>query len=153
MTDYLDLSAFHLRPQNGDKPYWIFDPKSDAEYEKLARFLHIDEIALKILTEGQTHLEQTGGGLESGEQADWSKIYKVKFSDPETNAELKTEKRETIYVLIVVMVKDDKFTKFWAAFLCSKRNSKYLFADQAAYHDVVREGLEVGHAPPLHGPN
>ena len=153
MTDYLDLSAFHLRPQDGDKPYRIFDPKSDAECEKLAKFLHIDEIALKILTEGQARLQQTGGALEPGEKADWSKIYKVTLSDPETDTELKTEKRETIYVLIVVMVKDGKFTKFWTAFLCSKRNSKYLFADQAVYHDIVREVLEVGHTPPFHGLN
>jgi len=153
MTDYLDLTRFYLRPQEGNRPYWIFDPKSDAEYHQLAEFLHIDEIALKILTEGESHLEQAGGGLEPGEQADWSKIYKVTLSDPDTDAELKTEKRETIYVLMVVMVKDRKFTKFWIAFLCSKKNRKYLFADQEAYHDEVREVLQAGHAASLHGPN
>jgi len=153
MTDHLDLSAFHLRPQDGDKPYWIFDPISAAEYDQLEEFLHIDEIAAKIVAEGEAHLEQAGGGLEPGEQADWSKIYKVTLADPETDAELKTEKGETIYVLMAVMVKDGKFTKFWAAFLCSKENSKYLFADQAAYHDEVREVLKVGHTPPLHGSN
>jgi hypothetical protein len=153
MTDYLDLSEFHLRPQNGARPYFIFDPKGDAEYEKLAKFLHIDEIALKILTEGQARLEQTGGELEPGERADWSKIYKVTLSDPETDAELKTEKRETIYVLMVVMDQNGKFTKFWVAFLCSKKNTKYLFADQDAYHDQVREVLEAGHTPHLYGWN
>lgn len=75
------------------------------------------------------------------------------LSDFETDTEIKTEKGETIYVLIVVMVKDGKFTKFWTAFLCSKRNSKYLFADQAVYHDIVPEVLEVGHTPPFHGLN
>jgi hypothetical protein len=153
MTAYLDLSQFHLCLQEEDKPYWIFDPKSDVEYEQLEEFLHIDEIAAKLVTEGEAHLEQAGGGLEPGEQADWSRIYKVTLSDSETDAEIKTEKGETIYVLIVVMVKDGKFTKFWAAFLCSKKNSKYLFADQAAYHDIVREVLEASHTPPLHGPN
>ena len=153
MTDYLDLSQFHLCLQEDDKPYWIFDPKSDAEYDQLAEFLHIEEIAAKLVTEGEAHLEQAGGTLELGEQADWSRIYKVTLSDSETDTEIKTEKGETIYVLIVVMVKDGKFTKFWTAFLCSKRNSKYLFADQAVYHDIVPEVLEVGHTPPFHGLN
>jgi hypothetical protein len=153
MTAYLDLSQFHLCLQEDDKPYWIFDPKSDAEYDQLAEFLHIDEIAAKLATEGEAHLEQAGGGLEPRDQADWSRIYKVTLSDSETDAEIKTEKGETIYVLIVVMVKDGKFTKFWAAFLCSRKNSKYLFADQAAYHDIVREVLEACHTSPLHGLN
>ena len=56
MTDYLDLSQFHLCLQEDDKPYWIFDPKSDAEYDQLAEFLHIEEIAAKLLTEGEAHL-------------------------------------------------------------------------------------------------
>jgi len=76
MTDYLDLSQFHLCLQEDDKPYWIFDPKSDAEYDQLAEFLHIEEIAAKLLTEGEAHLKQAGGGLEPGKQADWSRIYK-----------------------------------------------------------------------------
>jgi hypothetical protein len=153
MTEYLDLSQFHLCLQEDDKAYWIFDPKSDAECDQLAEFLHIEEIAAKLVTEGEAHLEQAGGALEPGEQADWSRIYKLRLSDSETDTEIKTEKGETIYVLIVVMVKDGKFTQFWTAFLCSKKNSKYLFADQAAYHDIVREVLEVGHTPPLHSQN
>jgi len=153
MTAYLDLSQFHLCLQEDDKPYGIFDPKSDAEYDQLAKLLHIDEIAAKLITEGEAHLEQAGGGLEPGEQADWSRIYKVTLSDSKTAAEIKTKKGEIIYVLIVVMVKEGKFTKFWAAFLCSKKNSKYLFADQAGYHDIVREVLKASHTPPLHGLN
>jgi hypothetical protein len=43
-TTPLSLKTRHNLKRFYDKPYWIFDPKSDAEYDQLAEFLHIDEI-------------------------------------------------------------------------------------------------------------
>lgn len=148
------LSQFRLHPQEADRPYLIFDPKTDQEYDRLAKFINIDELEQSILTKGIKQLEAEGRNLH--EPADWSGIYKVTGSDPEITAsgpEFKIEKGQSVYVFIAIIMKAGemkagKFTNVWMAFLCADKDVESLYADQQALLDRA-----AGRIPRFGGPN
>jgi hypothetical protein len=103
----------------------------------------VEEIAETILAEGHALLEQEGSELGPAEGVNWSRIYKVTMADTDSGVELRTEKGESVYVFIAVMVKGGKFSQWWLAFLCSEQNSEYLFADRVAYDSIGRTVLKA----------
>jgi hypothetical protein len=147
----LNLSGFHLRQPEG-KPYRVFDPAEDGEYERLAEFLHVNEIEDLALKEGYEVIERDG--LDPfAEPLDWSRIYAAAFEDENGN-KFTTTTGESVYVFFHVLLKGELYTKIWIAFLCSPEGYEALEQDQSPYDEKCRQWLEIGHKlPPAGGLN
>ena len=141
----LDLSEFHLTHPPG-KPYAVFDPKRDGEYEELSKFLHIAEIEELILKESAQKIEEEGE-LAPGESSHASRIYGLgEITNPETGSALRIENDANIQVLFQVLLRDGRYTSNWIAFLCQKDGGiEALARDQEPYMERWRKLLELGH--------
>jgi len=141
--DILDLSKFHLTRPSG-KPYAVFDPRTPREYDKLYELLHIAEVKETILAEALQIVERDNLDLSEPWQA--ARIYHLEdMRDAQTDRKLKLKDDAGLYVLMQIMLKEDRYTSLWVGFLCPENGVEVLAADQQSYFVKSGKYLKLGH--------
>lgn len=146
----LDLSGFTVTRPAG-KPYGVFDPKNDKEYQRLSDFLHMPEVKETFLKEAVQYSEEQK--MDPMVTNHLWRIYAPGLKNAETGVELKTSRGEVVYILFVMLLKAGAFTSTWVAFLCREEELDALKADEDSYADECIEWLEYRYTPPSGGKN
>jgi len=146
----LNLLGFTVTRPAG-KPYGVFAPESDKEYQCLLEFLHMPEVGETMLKEAVQYSEERG--MDPRDTNYLWRNYRLGLKNAETGVDLKTSGGEVVHILFVVLLKAGKYTSMWIAFLCREEELDALKADQESYADKCIEWYEYQHTPPSGGKN
>jgi hypothetical protein len=140
--DIVDLSEFHLTHPPG-KPYAVFDPQKDGEFEKLEKLLDVNGVEKLCRQEGVAILEKDQD-FDPAVYQHWHRIYAVDLVGAQGRS-LRLEGDATIHVLFQIYLKDEHYSKMWIAFLCPPGSVEQLVADQELYAERCYKTLETAH--------